>query len=226
MGLISQTRTAVANRLLALPYFEDIPIEPLKPKETTSELANRINKLSLAGTVIIPRLSGMHPNVHGVYFDEIEVQVGFCENRKTNTTGKDCEDVAEQAAVSLHMWKPDHLDCPLAIDKPTIVEIPPENESDRSKRLLAVRLIARGGIAVVLPQVATPQIANNSGTITLTCATPGAAMFWRVDGKQPNPRVGSGSTLYTAPFTPGAGVLKARAFLAGFEDSVVAQLTL
>jgi hypothetical protein len=226
MGLISQTRTAVANRLLALPYFEDIPIEALKPKETTSELANRINRLVVAGTVIIPRLTGMKPNVAGVYFDKIEVQVGFCENRKLNSTGKDCEDLVEQAVAALHMWKPDHLDTPLVIDEPTIFEVPPETEADKAKRLMACRLVARGGISVVLPQVATPQIATVSGTVTLTCATPGAAMFWRIDGRQPNPRSGSGSTLYTAPFAPGSGTLKVRAFLAGFEDSEVAQATL
>lgn len=225
MGLIITTRENVANRLLADPYFDDIPVLALMPKETLSELTNRLNKLSLAGTVIIPRLSGTMPNVHTPYFDKIEIQAGFCENRLLNTTGKPVEDVVEKAASLLHGWTPANLSCPLSIDTPTIVEIPPENESDRHKRLIAVRLIALGGVTYDIPTVATPAIVNASGTLTMTCATPGAAIFYRTDGKQPNPRSGSGSTLYTDPFAPGPGLtVKARAFLAGYVDSGVAQL--
>src|SRR4051812_31716785 len=104
MGLILQTRDEVANRLASDPYFEDIPILPLLPKETLSELQNRLNKLSLAGTVIVPRLGGVKEDVFGPFFDRIEVQVGFCENRIVNTTGKLVEDVIEKAASLLHLF--------------------------------------------------------------------------------------------------------------------------
>ena len=225
MGLIITTRVNVANRLMADPYFEDIPVLALMPKETISELTNRLNKLTLAGTVIIPRLTGTMPNVFGPHFDKMEIQVGFCENRLLNATGKPVEDVVEKGASLLHGWTPANLSCPLYIDAPTIIEIPPENESDKHKRLIAVRLIAQGGVSYDIPTVETPAVVNAAGTITITCATPGAAIFYRTDGKQPNPRTGSGSTLYTGGFTPGPGVtVKARAFLAGFTDSAVGQV--
>lgn len=226
MGLITTTRYEVANRLLADPYFDDIPVLALNPKETISELQNRINKLAIAGTVVIARLRMTHRNLGGVYFDNIEVQVGFCENRQLNPTGKAVEDICEFAAALLHDWTPQNLSCPLVLMDPSIVEVPPETESDRKKRLLAVRLQAQGGLSVTLPKVATPLMNNAAGTITITCATAGAAIFYRTDGRQPNPRVGSGSVLYTAPFAPGLGLtVKTKAFLAGYLDSDLAQTT-
>jgi hypothetical protein len=225
MGLITTLRQGVADRLTADPYFDDLPVLALKPKELVSELNNRINKLAIAGTVLVPRVSGTKRNLYGVYFDKIEVQVGWCENRQLNATGKDVEDICEVTAALLHDWTPANLTSPLTIDAPTIVEIPPENEADKKKRLLAVRLIAMGGVSYELPKVETPVINNQAGTITLTCATSGAAIFYRTDGKQPNPRVGSGSVLYSAPFVVSAGVtIKTRAFLAGYQDSAIAQI--
>lgn len=224
MGLITTLRSEVADRLLADPYFEDIPVLALHPKETISELNNKINRLEIAGTVIIPRMRMTKPNLHGVYFDQIEVQVGFCENRTTNSTGKDVEDVIEKAAVLLHNFVPASLTSPLVLDDGlTIAEVPPETESDRKKRLLALRLVARGGVAYAIPQAETPTIEAAAGMVTLACATAGAAIFYRTDGLHPNPRSGSGSLLYTAPFAAAGVTVKARAWLAGYQASDLAE---
>jgi hypothetical protein len=80
-----------------------------------------------------------------------------------------------------------------------------------------------GGLYVAGSTVATPVAAPSSGavpqTVTLTCATPGAAIFYTTDGKQPSP-LGASSTLYTAPIgIASAATLKARAWLAGYTAS-------
>lgn len=215
MGLIITTRNEVANRLAADPYFEDIPILPLLPKETLSELENRLNRMTISGTVLIPRLGSIVDNLPGPYFDKIEVHIGFCEDRMKNNTGKLVEDAIEKAAALLHLWTPQNLSKPFRVEDPGILEIPAESDADKKKRLLVLRCVAAGGLAYELPKVETPVVANVGGSITITCGTPGAAIFYRQDGKQPSPRAG---TFYTAPFAP-VGTVKARAFLAGFETS-------
>lgn len=78
-----------------------------------------------------------------------------------------------------------------------------------------VKFFCYGGLgAPDMPTVAVPTIVNADGEITLATATPGAAIFYTLDGSRPRP----GKTLYTAPFaTPAAGTLiQARAYLTGY----------
>jgi hypothetical protein len=80
-----------------------------------------------------------------------------------------------------------------------------------------------------LAQVGTPVFAPVSGTtfvsaqaVTITCATPGAAIRYTLDGSEPT----AGSTLYTAPLQlTQTATVKARAFVAGMADSAVASAT-
>ena len=80
-----------------------------------------------------------------------------------------------------------------------------------------------------LAQVGTPVFAPVSGTtfvsaqaVTITCATPGAAIRYTLDGSEPT----AGSTVYTAPLQlTQTATVKARAFVAGMADSAVASAT-
>ena len=58
-------------------------------------------------------------------------------------------------------------------------------------------------------------------TGTITCATPGAAIFYRVDGRRPNPRAGTSTWILSLE---SGSQLIARAYLAGFLDSDYATL--
>ncbi len=79
-------------------------------------------------------------------------------------------------------------------------------------------------IAVPPPQVATPGFNPLSGgnvpvTITITDATPGAVIYYTVDGTLPT----QNSTEYTAPFArSGASVVRAGAFESGWTPSTAA----
>lgn len=79
-------------------------------------------------------------------------------------------------------------------------------------------------------QVATPAIAQDSVTapavITLTCATPGAAVYYTVDGSSPF-SANAAATLYTVPFNlPAAATVRAAGSLAGYRPSNVAQIVI
>ena len=80
-----------------------------------------------------------------------------------------------------------------------------------------------------LAQVGTPVFAPVSGTtfvsaqaVTITCATPGAAIRYTLDGSEPT----AASALYTAPVQlTQTTTVKARAFVAGMADSAAASAT-
>ena len=80
------------------------------------------------------------------------------------------------------------------------------------------------GPAESVPTVATPVISPGGGTytdavtVTLTTATPGAEIYYTLDGTTP----GGNSTVYSDPFTlEESAVVKATAFLDGYQNSVV-----
>ena len=69
-----------------------------------------------------------------------------------------------------------------------------------------------GGVNPILPG---PQ------TVTLTCATPGAAISYTLDGSYPS-SVNATATLYTAPFVaPSGSTVRASAELSGYQQSQV-----
>jgi len=217
-SFILTLKQLVADEILADPLFDDVPGIALKEKDTDSELENAINNLDIGFAVIITSLNCEMNQNRGAFFSDISVQVGVCENRLTNATGKSAEVLAERIASILPMFKPANCTGPLVLDKPSIVTIPPQKKEDRDKKLLAVNFTCSGGLQEIPPQIApVTRVQNEDGEEVLSCATVGAVIFYRTDGKHPNPRYGSGSSLYTAPFELGeATTLKARAWLPGY----------
>lgn len=81
------------------------------------------------------------------------------------------------------------------------------------------------GIFTINGTVATPSISpaaatyNDDQTVTITCATGGASIYYTTDGSAPD----SGDTLYSGGFTLGASAtVKAIAIKTGYTDSAVA----
>lgn len=75
-------------------------------------------------------------------------------------------------------------------------------------------------------RTAMPLAVNASGTVTLSCGTAGAGIYYTGDGSFPGPGEAT-ATLYTAPFaaTPGTTIYFA-AWLAGQTGSEVNQITI
>lgn len=113
------------------------------------------------------------------------------------------------------IFRPTVATSPLVLDDEGIQKIKGVTKEGQELIGKQVTFFCFGGLAA--PDMATvevPVITQDPVTleVTITCGTPGAAIFYTVDGSRPRP----GKTLYTAPFTPAAGVLlAARAVLAG-----------
>lgn len=98
-----------------------------------------------------------------------------------------------------------------------------------TSRVYLDSLIVFGIPGIVHNNVATPEITPASGfvyaasqTVTITCATAGASIYYTTDGSIPT----QNSTLYTEPFTIDSNVtIKAKAFKAGDVPSMVATAT-
>ena len=69
-----------------------------------------------------------------------------------------------------------------------------------------------------------PDDGAGSQTVTLSCATAGASIYYTLDGSYPS--AVNGATLYSAPFVPGVGkTLRAAAIATGYQQSSVAETT-
>lgn len=208
----------IVDRLLADPFFDDIPVFP----EHLEALDNEIDRAEILGLGIVVatiQADVQDPDVPGPYFNEIQLLVRIAEHPITNRnggTGKTAGEIAEKVCAVLHHWTPDSLSAPLVSAPPSIrVDAPPDDGWTGRACLFHTQ----GGLSYEVPTLADPGIAVDAGTVTLSHATPGAVLFYTTNGKHPAPRNG---TLYTAPFAPGGGLtLKVRAWLPGYLPSAV-----
>ena len=235
MGVLKQLRTQIQQRLQAVAYFADITILTEDKGDIENEIARALGavtaaggKLGICAVVMTAAGSVRNPNLPGPYLEAITVAVHVEENVLINNavagTSKPASDVAEQVLAALHRWTPTGFVRPLIAQPNTVRVVEPAIGDIAYACVLAV---ANGIPVVTLSTVATPVADPADGevpqTVELTCATAGAAIFYTTDGSLPSPVNG---TLYTVPVAvTEAGSLKARAFLAGYLDSVLMTAT-
>jgi hypothetical protein len=220
-SILSQLQQECADRLLSDSLFAHIPVLTERIKDIESEIQRALGpfngqagKTGLVAILLTPTANVNFENVFGPFFDEIKIVVRLVENVPVNQdpnsgTNIPAAQAAEAVCNLLHHFKPDGANGPITSQRPAI-----SLGNDPNHLSYDCLFKTSGGLNAILPQVAAPSIATESGTVTLTCATGGAAIFYTTNGSNAMPRNG---TLYTAPFTPGAGLaLKARAWLAGY----------
>ena len=227
MSVLSSIQQQCADRILADPMFAPVTVLTERIADIDSEIARALGPLNggtgKTGLVVVIRtpLATVHfENVFGPFFDDIKVIARVIENVTVNqdpTTGTNvaAADAVERICGLLHHFQPDSANGPITAHRPSITL-----NKDPGHLSYDCHFKTCGGLSSVPPQAATPVILENSGTITLSCATAGAAMFYTLDASNPSPRNGS---FYTGPFTPGTGLtLKVRAWLAGYLASETA----
>jgi hypothetical protein len=230
MGLLATFQKECADRLLADPFFQYIAVLTEQTNDIESEFERALSATLVTGgktgacvIIMTAEANAEFENVPGPLLDDVMITAQVLENVSVNRdpngngTGKLASDIAETVAALLHQFFPTSCNGPLVIRKPTIKLLPHPDYLAYS-----VNFQAKGEITYAMPQAAVPSIINNAGSISFICDTPGAAVFYTLDGSNPSPRSG---TLALAPFTPGSNItIKARAWLAGYLGSETAIL--
>ena len=218
------------DALLAVPYFGDIvttsgaPIViSADPHDIVTEINQALNEIGLALLVNLPVAHVGKTNLPGPVFDNVTIVVSIFElptiNRALNGgTNPTAYAAATQAAAILHLFCPEGVNDLVSVTD--VIPIPDENYIRWEIHLrtqVAIQML-RTTIATVIADLSPP----GDQTVTLTCATPGAAIFYTLDGTYPSPL---GGTLSSGPIAIAAGhLLRARAWLAGYAPTNPAEL--
>lgn len=226
-SVMANIRQELIDELEALEFFETINLIPEDKQDVDGEIMKSLGpvleKGGKSGACVIfltatAKVSGR--GEFGPVLEDILIVARAIENpvinRSANGTGKTYEEIAEKVAAYAVGFTPLSATGPLSAVNPGI-----QIGSDPTYPSKDVFLSCGGALNVPRAKLAAVTYENNGGEVTLACATPGAAIFYTVDGKNPRPA----HTLYAGPFTPGPGItVKARAWLAGFLKSDITKI--
>jgi hypothetical protein len=210
--------------LEALPYFANVPVVAEDVGDVQAEYDKAIAAMGVCVILMTVKFAPTKDAEAGpviTYFHAAHVVENVLFNRDTvnGGTGKTRDEVIEKICGYTHAnFQALSATGPFMLSGQAIKI---DDDSGLPSEDCMFEVPASFGL--VLDQVATPVISRdpNTGLVTITCATPGAAVFVTVDNTRPGPR----KTLYTAPFTPDSGVmLRVRAWLAGYLASEIATL--
>ncbi len=214
-SLIRAIKQQIADTLLGDPYFANIPVWPVVKNVVLIQIQTgqyEANPL----TVLLDWLSVQSSNADtpGPWFNNGVFLAEVLEIPAMNDNGPDIDEVAENVANILHLAALDSQNVAV-IDGITKAD---NDEFQRNSRLLRISFpfgIKPRTVPPIAPVVISPLTQGNQ-TVSLSCVTPGAAIFYTLDGSYPAPRNPSAS-LYSAPVSVAAGqLLSSRAWLASY----------
>ena len=194
--------------------------------------AGRNGRFGSGILVVEPSASGRQPNVTGPVLDWtfpiISVEHPDVSMNPVHGSQLSAEQVAQIVLDSMQL----HADDRLGTFSMEPAAIKPEREfvfdgcvAYRVNFHIVGRSAQTPRVAAISVSVDGNPLVNGSfaaGTVTLSCGTPGASIWYTVDGTFPTTDVGgnAGSELYEAPFSVAAGqVLRAVAYADGYNNS-------
>lgn len=230
-GILGQIRQEWLDFLEAIPYFTDLTIVVEDKDDIQNEheralgpgLVGDTGKQGIFIILLTVAMDVYETDGHGVIAGDVKLLARVYENVPVNRapsgkgTGKPYGEVAEQLATyTSGNCRPLSANSFITLCKPGIVLGNDPNWPCKDVYFTTTASISQ---KIPIPQAATPVIVMNEGVATITCATPGAAIFLTLDGTKPNPF----DALYAGPFMPAPGnKMKARAWLAGYLKSELA----
>jgi hypothetical protein len=219
------------GQLAADELFSDVPVlvdDETLESEIVKALGTITGQAGKSGVcAIIMQPTGTDANISSIGGPlDWTFTIRFIANQQLNNdpttgTGKKTRLLARRALAVLKLFQPVGYATPLRPVAPglhpvVIEEIGPIGHE--------IKFTTREADPAYT-KVALPSITNNAGTITLACATAGAAIYYTTDETHPNHR-NTAATLYTAPFPAASDtVIRARATKTGSLASDVNSLT-
>lgn len=225
-NILARHQLEIAARLEADEYFADIQVFVErqgdlagKLDEALKGLRRKNGKVGAAVMVGVVRADVENPDVPGPWFNLTFCDVTAFENVLLNTsatgTGKACVDIAARINRVVHHYLPGGLGGPIVA---TQEAIRPLGEVRSGVIAYKSRFRLNPDLEQI-PRVATPVFDPPSDetptTITLSCATPGAAIYYTLN--ESYPWAGNPDAIpYSAPISLSAAArVRATAFLAG-----------
>jgi hypothetical protein len=216
------------DALLAEPFFANIPafggavVVSLDSGDIENTITQDLNKIGLNVTISTNEGFVGHPNQSGPYFDDLGLVAIITEdvtvNRAASTNGGNnptAYAVAAAVCAILHKLATEGVSELFLITRIARVLTPPDGQN-----VWNVFFKTQAGLSYTRPALAPVVVdvtAPGNQTINLSCATPGAAIFYTLNGAYPAPRTG---ILSTGPINITAGQkLWARAWLPGYAPS-------
>jgi hypothetical protein len=229
---IEQMQDDITGRLLSLPALQHVGIEKIRPRDKAEALqiqtridqalaglVKRNDKSGAVAIVQMPTIDVPEPDIPGPQ-PVVVCSVRIFENPMVNmlATGSrlSAESIGLTALGALHHYDPGTGGSPFYADQRAL-----EPNGDYPGKIV-YDLYIRSRLDVPMPvKSAPPQIDNYGGEIVLTGT---GSLYYTTDGTYPHSGNDS-ATLYTAPFTPGAGTtIRAAAYADEKPGSDIRQL--
>lgn len=230
--ILTDFQADLTHRLAADEFFQDIPVLDERKGDLVPTIEQALGTLTAVGgkmglcvVVLSPVGTDEMPDLPNGPL-ELSIAILVLENVLVNNTaglgtGKAALTVARRVHRVLKHYTPHGLVGVLIPMKPSLVPV----DSELAPVAYEVRFKATEARSIGLVKVSTPTISPTNGadpqTVTLSCATAGASIYYTVDGS--HPRVGNAAaTLYAGPFQVlDAMTVRAAAFKAGCVGSDV-----
>lgn len=238
MNIVALHQIEIAARLSAESYFSDITVLTEREGDISGKIDGVLKGLvskggKIGATVLVGVFRGNvnNPDTPGPHYDEAFNDVTAFErvtlNQGASGTQKACVDIIDRAAEVLHLYRPAPLGQTIFAAKDAIRPL-----GEVQPGVIAYKLVLQISPNVDrTAKVATPAISPASGaapqTVTITCGTSGAAIYYTIDGSYPAAG-NSQATLYTVALSISlAATLRAVAHKTGMiaSDAAAAQYT-
>jgi hypothetical protein len=219
--LLTDLQIDVADRLAADSVLGTINVVTERTGDIAAEINRSLGVLTAVGAtrgicLVALQISASPESLEapGPLLN-LSLRVRVLENPPLNTSGLLALTVARRVLRVLHHYQPAGLTSVLLADSPCITPV----ADPIAPVSYEVAFEARESEYETQGKVLDPTISASSGTapstITLTCGTAGAAIYYTTNGRLPRSG-GAGSALYSAPFVVASpATVRAAAYATG-----------